>query len=119
MAAPRLRKSLSNLKRRRKAHAEPQRPDKRRQLQLESLEDRRLMAQGPTLVAVVPNDEAQLTASPSPNLSFPAAFPTSPHDLTFRFAQGNSIDPTSLATGIIVKSAGPDQILGDADDQTI
>lgn len=119
MAAPRLRKSLSNLKRRRKAHVEPQRPDKRRQLQLETLEDRRLMAQGPALVAVVPNDEPQLTASPSPNLSFPSAFPTSPRDLTFRFAQGNSIDPTSLATGIIVKSAGPDRIMGDADDQTL
>src|SRR5436309_1909230 len=108
MASLRLAKFLSHLKNRRKARHLLDRARERRFLALETLEDRRVMAQGPSLVAVIPNDEALLGANGTNNLAFPGTFPTAPSELTFRFAAGNVIDPTTLSTGFVVKSAGND-----------
>src|SRR5438876_10591018 len=105
MASSRTVKRLSHLKNRRKARQLLDRAHERRRLQLEPLEDRRLLAQGPSLVTIVPNDEQLLSANGTNTLNFPAAFPTSPQELTFRFAQGNVIDATTLASGFVVKSA--------------
>src|SRR6267142_5730045 len=102
MAAPRLRKSLSKLKRRRKAGPVPQQNGEQRVLQLESLEDRRLMAQGPALVAVIPNNGVFLQNNVTLNVA--------PRDLTFRFAQGNVIDPATLSNGIRIVRAGVDGV---------
>jgi len=66
---------------------------------------------GPTLVAVVPNSGGFLNNNDVVNVA--------PRELTFRFAQGNSIDPNSLAGGFVVKGAGLDSTLGTADDVTI
>src|SRR5205823_1128469 len=119
MASPRLAKHLTHLKNRRKARRLLDRARERRRLAMEPLEDRRLLAQGPALVAVIPNDEALLSANGTNTLNFPGTFPTSPKEMTFRFAQGNVLDATTLASGFLVKSAGNDHILGNADDQTI
>src|SRR5262245_21350094 len=110
MASSRLRKALSKLKRRRKASPVAHQLADKRQLQLESLEDRRMMAQGPSLVTVIPNDELALTGGPTSTLTFAAPFPTSPREITFRFAQGNWIDSATLASGIKVVRAGGDGI---------
>src|SRR5262245_40077183 len=112
MASPRLAKHLRELKHRRSARLRLDRANAKRQLALETLEDRRLMAQGPSLVAVIPNDETLLSANGTNTLAFPAAFPTAPSEMTFRFAQGNSIDSATLSGGFIVRSAGLDHLRG-------
>jgi hypothetical protein len=111
MAAPRLAKHLSALKHRGKACPPSANKRPSRRLQLEPLEDRRMLALGPMLVAVVPNNGVFLHTNDTLNVA--------PRDLTFRFAQGNAIDPATLATGVKLTSGGPDHILGDADDQTL
>ena len=55
MAAPRLAKRLSKLKHQSRARLLAMKSGEKRKLHLEPLEDRRLMAQGPSLVAVIPN----------------------------------------------------------------
>src|ERR1041385_423237 len=110
MAAPRLVKSFHG-KRRRKEEAERKRKIEKRRLNHELLEDRRMMAQGPSLVSVIPTSGVFLHTGDTLNVA--------PRDITFRFAQGNSIDAATLAAGFVVRSAGPDHILGDTDDQTI
>src|SRR4030095_7120421 len=110
MAASRLRKALSKLKRRRKASPTTGQAGDKRQLQLEALEDRRMMAQGPASVPILPNDEVALSGGATGTLTFGAPFPTSPREITFRFAQGNSIDPATLASGIKVVRAGGDGV---------
>lgn len=110
MAASRLTKLLRRpMSRRRLRTARTGRNDRR--LQIELLEDRRLLAVGPTLVAVVPNSGVFLNNNDVVNVA--------PRELTFRFAQGNSIGPNTLAGGFIVKGAGLDRTLGTADDVTI
>src|SRR5262245_9969723 len=107
MAAPRLQKSLASLKNRHRERLPVERKEKRR-LHLESLEDRRMMAVGPTLVAIIPNNDDFLQTGD--------IFDTAPRELTFRLAQGNSIDANSLSTGMRVIRAGTDHSLGTADD---
>jgi hypothetical protein len=99
MAAPRLAKHLSKLKHQSRARLLDMRPEKKRKLHLEPLEDRRLMAQGPSLVAVIPNSGVFLQNNATLN--------EAPRELTFRFAQGNTIDPATLATGIVIDRPGP------------
>jgi hypothetical protein len=110
MAAPRLAKKLSNLKRRTDGRLK-KRADQNLRPLLELLEDRRLMALGPTLVSVIPNSGVFLNNNDTLNVA--------PRDLTFRFAQGNSIDPATLATGIKLVRAGIDHQLNTADDVTV
>src|SRR5262245_55897112 len=110
MASPRLVKSLTNLKRRRRADVLAKRSDQKRRLHLESLEDRRLMAQGPSLVSVIPNNGVFLKNNDILNVA--------PREITFRFAQGNSIDPATLSTGIRVVRAGADGVIDPVGDPT-
>src|SRR5436305_14457428 len=105
MASLRLSKVLSELKRRGCAATDLKRAEQRR-LRMELLEDRRLMALGPSLVSVLPNTGPLLSATvnTSATLAFSSAFSEAPHDLSFRFAQGTDIDGTSLSSGFVVKS---------------
>ncbi len=111
MASARLGKNFSKLKDRRRARPLEQLRSERKRLLLEELEDRRLMAVGPSLVAIIPTSGDFLQNNGTLHVA--------PRDMTFRFAQGNEIDGTTLANGFIVTSGGPDRILGDTDDQVI
>src|SRR5205809_42519 len=65
---------------------------KQRSLLLENLEDRRVMAAGPDLAGILPNNGALLTNN--------AVLKVAPKDLTFRFTNEvpQNLDPTSLNT---------------------
>src|SRR5262245_30936107 len=65
----------------------------RLRLGVESLEERALMALGPTLVAINPNTGSVLTHDNTASQTLNVA----PTDLTFRFDDGQAIDPTTLA----------------------
>src|SRR5437588_5838997 len=107
MATPRLKKRLSALQRSsslRLAKERQRQHSKSRTLFHERLEDRRLLTTGPSLVAVIPNSGAFLSAGDTLNVA--------PKEVTFRFAQSNSIDTTSLATGFQVTRAGGDKVFG-------
>src|SRR5689334_15899072 len=121
MASPRSSKVLSDLKRRGCAISDLKKKAEQRRLRMELLEDRRLMALGPSLVSVLPNTGPLLSATvnPAASLAFTSAFNEAPRDISFRFAQGTDIDGASLASGFVVKTGGPDHVLGDADDQTV
>src|SRR5687768_5041288 len=88
----------------------------RRRLHLETLEDRRVFA-GPQLVSLNPNNSDVFdltTTSPADNLREIA-----PRDFTFRFDDGQVIDPATVtvaANNIRVIRAGADGNLGTGDD---
>src|SRR5207247_1316084 len=111
----------SDAKRRGCALIDLKKKAEQRRLRMELLEDRRLMALGPSLVSVLPNTGPLLSATvnPSATLAFSSAFNEAPRDISFRFAQGTALDATTLAGGFVVKSGGADHVLGDGDDQTI
>ncbi len=111
MASPRLAKRLAQLKNSRKARALTNRLGEVRRMNLEQLEDRRLMAVGPSLVNIIPNSGVFLNNNDTLNVS--------PRELTFRFAQGSVLDANTLQNGFILTSAGNDRILGNTDDQAI
>lgn len=67
-------------------------------LSLERLEDRALMALGPTLIAINPNTGAVLANGDTRNVA--------PTDLTFRFDNGQAIDVNTLAAGITIVASG-------------
>src|SRR5437868_6988142 len=121
MASLRPSRVLADLKRRGCALTDLKKKAEQRRLRMELLEDRRLMALGPSLVSVLPNTGPLLSATvnPAATLAFTSAFNDAPRDLSFRFAQGTDIDATSLASGFLVKSGGPYHIVGDADDQIV
>ena len=66
-------------------------PDASRQLFLESLEDRRLLAVGPQLIGIQPNDGELL---PFDNPDYIRE--TAPRDLLFRFDENQVFDPGNL-----------------------
>lgn len=70
-----------------------------RKLRLDRLEERALLAVGPQLVGVNPNGEEALQTGDRLNVA--------PTELTFRFNEGQQIDPTTL-TGITIVRAGGD-----------
>src|SRR5262245_41182393 len=121
MASLRPSKVLSDVKRRGCAIAQLKKSVEQRRLRRGLPQDRRLMSCGPSLLAVLPNTGPLLSATvnPSATLAFPSAFNDAPRDISFRFAQGTDIDASSLANGFVVRSGGPDHLLGNADDQTI
>src|SRR5262245_28844143 len=110
MTTHRLAKRLTALKKSRKARqlAQVQKHEPRR-LNLEALEDRRVMAL--TLVAVIPNSGVFLNDNDTLNVA--------PKEITFRFAQGNAVAPATIAGGFQVIRGGPDLMLGTADDVTV
>src|SRR5689334_22690399 len=111
MATPRLAKRLSELKQSEKARRLRRREQESRRLQIESLEDRRMMAVGPSLVAIVSNNGEFLDPGDKLNVA--------PRDLTFRFSQGAAIDPASIANGFQLVRSGGDNIFGNANDVVI
>src|SRR6476620_8506864 len=118
MASARLAKNLSKLRDRCKARPLDQLRNERKRLLLEPLEDRRLMTTGPSLVAILPvSDDSLLNGETFLNSN--DTLNAAPRGLTFRFAQGNVIDPNTLANGFILTSGGADHILGNTDDQVI
>ena len=80
---------------------------KARKLHLEQLEDRRVMATGPTLIALVPNSGVPISFTNNDVLN------VAPRELLFRFSEGQVIDPNSLQQGIRVQRAGLDGVFGD------
>lgn len=81
----------------------------RRALNLEALEPRQLLAVGPQLVGVQPNVGEVLRGGDIRNIA--------PNDLTFRFDEGQQIDPDSLDAIEIVRSV--DGVFGNGDDIVI
>jgi hypothetical protein len=72
---------------------------------MESLEQRMLLAVGPELVAISPNQGELLQDGDVRHVA--------PRELTFIFNDGQSIDPDSLSTGIIVERSGGDGTFDD------
>lgn len=81
----------------------------RRQLLVQSLERRELLAAGPRLISVNPNADAIFSPT-QPNL-----LSVRPTELTFRFGGTADIDPATL-DGIKITRAGGDGQFGDAND---
>jgi hypothetical protein len=69
--------------------------------QLERLEDRQLLAIGPLLGGILANDGALLTNGQVRD--------TAPHDLTFRFQDGQTIDAATLDAIQITRAGGDNQ----------
>ncbi len=111
MTTHRLAKRLSALKKSRKAqklaHSQKHEP---RRLNLEALEDRRVMAVTPP-VFILPNNGVLLNQGETRTIA--------PRDLTFRFTELNAIDPATIPTGIILQRAGQDGVFGNANDVRI
>lgn len=80
---------------------------KARKLHLEYLEDRRVMAAGPTLIALLPNSGVPLSFTNNDVLH------VAPNELLFRFSEGQTIDPNSVQQGIRITRAGLDGVFGD------
>ncbi len=109
MATRRTLKQISALKKTRRFRDRIR--QNQRKMQLEQLEDRRVMATtGPTLVNVLSN------FGPVANDS---TVSIAPREITLRFAEGQSIDPTSIAGGVQITRAGLDDQFGTPDDVVI
>ena len=76
-----------------------------RQLRVEQLEDRQLLAAGPQLIGINPNSGELLEDGQIRNLA--------PQELLFRFDGDQQIDAATLSTGIRITRSGFD---GDLDD---
>lgn len=82
-----------------------------RALGMEPFEERTLFAIGPQLVAVIPNEGALIQDN--------QVLHVAPRELTFRFTDGQIIDPATVATGIQLTRSGGDSVLGNTNDVTI
>src|SRR5688500_12227346 len=99
----RSQKNAAQIKRGRKYRAR----DARRNLAIENLEERALLALGPTLIAINPNAGTVLQNGDTRNVA--------PADLTFRFDDGQVLDRATLAAGIsIVRTGGAGDPFGSA-----
>lgn len=83
---------------------------KRRSSRLEQFEPRRLLAVSPRLISIIPNEGELLTDGQTRDIA--------PRELTFRFSDGQIMDPASLG-GIQIVRSGFDGVLGDGDDVLI
>ncbi len=70
-----------------------------------------LLAISPTLTSIVPNVGDVLLDGQTRNVA--------PSELTFRFSEGQVIDPATLATGIQVVRSGGDGVFGNANDVAV
>ncbi len=85
-----------------------------RRLLLEALEDRRLLAAGPRLAGIQPNNSVLFSfENPADNVRSVA-----PRELNIRFDEDQRIDSTTL-NAIHITRAGLDGIFGNTDDQVI
>jgi len=99
MATGRSRKSPSRLRKTRKKREQRRRRREGRHLRVETLEERRLLAVGPQVIGVQPNDGALLNDGDIRNIA--------PRDLTFQFNEGQVIDATTL-DALTITQAGLD-----------
>src|SRR5437867_909030 len=89
---------------------------KGRRLFLETLEDRRMMATGVTLAVLIADSSTKTDHSLANGETLNAA----PRELTFRFAQGQAVDATTVTNqSLIVTRAGTDHTLGTSDDVVV
>ena len=87
-----------------------------RRLNLEKLEDRRLMVTGPTLAALATNAGIALLSDTSAPLVPGKIVQSRPTELDFTFAAGQKINAATLSTGLKLIGAGGDGKFGTADD---
>jgi subtilisin-like proprotein convertase family protein len=87
------------------------RPKSRRGLLVEPLEQRVMLAISPTLTAIIPNDGDVVLDGQTRNIA--------PKELTFRFSDGQTIDPATLASGIQIVRSGGDGVYGNGNDSVI
>jgi hypothetical protein len=106
-SAPRRKRRSAALKSRLKHHER----NKRRRLGLEQLEDRMLLAIGPQLIGINPNNGAVLQNNDVRTVA--------PVDLTFRFDDGQQLNPSTLAQGIRITSGGADKNLATTVDNVV
>lgn len=91
----------SNLSRKRRARrAQQGRGQEERRPQLESLEQRQLLALGPQLAGIQPNDGSLLTDGQVRNIA--------PNELVFHFSDEAAIDPTTIENAIRITRSGLD-----------
>src|SRR5262245_36876985 len=83
----------------------------KRSLLLENLEGRNLMATGPVLLGVQPNEGEVLANGQIRNVA--------PKHILFRFNEGQVIDSSTLLNGIKLTRAGLDGVFGNANDVVI
>lgn len=83
----------------------------KRSLLLENLEGRNLLATGPVLLGVQPNEGEVLANGQIRNVA--------PKHILFRFNEGQVIDSTTLLNGIKLTRAGLDGVFGNANDVVI
>ncbi|MCA9141608.1 MAG: pre-peptidase C-terminal domain-containing protein, partial [Planctomycetales bacterium] len=96
-----------------KRKADQERTSQRRLL-LEKLEDRRLLAAGPRLAGIQPNNSVLFSVEdPSANVRSVA-----PRELNIRFDEDQRIDATTL-NAIRITRSGLDGLFGSADDQIV
>ena len=103
MTTGRKRRSSSQLMKRRQKRVSRQKLGARRALQLESLEDRRLLALGPQLIGVQPNGGDLLAEGDIRNVA--------PQELTFRFNEGQIIDEATLDAIQVTRAGGDGQFV--------
>lgn len=82
----------------------------RREAKYEQFEPRRLMAISPQLISIIPNEGELLFDGQTRDVA--------PRELTFRFSEGQIIDPTSLG-GVQIVRAGLDGVIGNGNDVAI
>lgn len=83
----------------------------KRSLLLENLEGRNLLATGPVLLGIQPNEGEVLANGQIRNVA--------PKHLTFRFNEGQVLDASTLLSGIKLTRAGLDGVFGNANDVVI
>ena len=98
MAMGRYRSSSSRLARSRKRRSEDRKAQALRKLQVEVLDDRRLLATGPQLIGIQPNSGDLLKDGDVLNVA--------PRELTFQFNEGQSIDAASLDAIQLLRAGG-------------
>ena len=87
------------------------RPKSRQGLLVESLEQRMMLAISPTLTAIIPNDGDVVINGQTRHVA--------PNELTFRFSDGQVIDPATLTGGIQIVRSGGDAVFGNGNDSAI
>ncbi len=102
-------KSSSSAKRWRTGRSSPRRAAPR-ELRFEPLEERQLLAVGPQLIDINPNNSEVLEDGEIRNLA--------PQELTFRFDDGQVIDAATL-DGIRIRRSGQDGVFGNGNDVVI
>jgi len=90
-----------------------------RKMSLERLEDRRVMATGPQLVAIINNANGNTTNDATDMITGGSVFHSAPRGITLRFGEGQTIDAATIANGVKITRAGGDGTFGQANDVVV